>query len=310
MTNQELHDRISHKPAVHKLFYGAYFQESLILDDNVLLVPLKAFGFDSQSNYTAQYVIQILGGHVDNDGLKNLQEQGKNALPVFALIAFLDSDSSPEDLEKRANIILEAPELILSWSSGDDFSLFAICTVTEENTFFRLTPPHSRRRRRLGFGNTGEQYANLLKKLIEAEKQDEHFSFALSMFHDAVREKNPRYQIARFFSCLECLAYKLKNKERESRKAVKYLIGLGDDTDTEYDIEGVKYRFDRIEISGRLRDKLYHGVDFKESDLNNENKHVFKLLENYPQMLADSLHEDCKLEISKWANGVSSGLVE
>jgi len=38
---------------------------------------------------------------------------------------------------------------------------------------------------------------------------------------NAIGDTNAQFQIARAFNCLECLAYKLKNESRPSRKAVK-----------------------------------------------------------------------------------------
>lgn len=73
-------------------------------------------------------------------------------------------------------------------------------------------------------------------------------------------------------------------------------------------IGGKEYKFDRIEIAGRLRDKLFHGVPFKESDLNSQSKHVFELIKCEPELIASSLRDDCELEFARWANGASNGL--
>ncbi len=73
-------------------------------------------------------------------------------------------------------------------------------------------------------------------------------------------------------------------------------------------IAGKEYQYDRIEIAGRLRDKLFHGVPFRKKDLNAVSKHVFELIENNPESIAASLGNDCELEFARWANGVSNGL--
>src|SRR5438552_12093581 len=96
---------------------------------------------------------------------------------------------------------------------------------------------------------------------------DEHFAFALSLHHDAVKESNPRFRIGRFFNALECLAYRLKSADRPSRKAVKYLVGLDDGASSGVTIEEQDYRYDPIEVGGRIRDKLFHGVPFRREDL-------------------------------------------
>lgn len=114
---------------------------------------------------------------------------------------------------------------------------------------------------------------------------------------------------ARLFNCLECLAYRLKSKHGDkSRKAVKDLLGQPDGATVEQQVDGEKYRYDAIEIAGRLRDKLFHGVPFREDDLNLESRPVFRLLSAHPELILDSLQTYCELEIARWANGVSRGL--
>ena len=304
---ENIQEILKQRPSVHKLYYGAFIQESFKFGENVYAVPLQKLGFLKQANYAAIYIVEVCGGVVSNENFKALVEQGKDALPAFSLVAVLEKNDSPENLELKALEAFEPIEKILSWSTGDDFTAFAICTANNENTFFRLLAPFSRRRQRLGFGNTGRDYENQLNRMVEASENDEHFCFALGLFHDAVKENNQLFKIARLFSCLESLAYKLK-KGNPSRKAVKMLLGLENGATATYSIDGTQYKFDRIEIAGRLRDKFFHGVPFKRDDLNAENQHVFDLLEKEPRQLADSLLNDCEIEFARWANGASNGL--
>jgi hypothetical protein len=162
-----------------------------------------------------------------------------------------------------------------------------------------------KKRTRLGFGNTGEDFNNQINRIIERSKKDEHFTYALSILHDANFEVNPKFRIARYFNCLECLAYKLKDKDTRSRKAVKKLIGLEDGAMCEISIQEKKYRYDRIEIAGRIRDKLFHGTEFKKKDLNKESKDAIELYELHPEQIATTIQDDCEIEIARWANGAS-----
>ncbi len=144
--------------------------------------------------------------------------------------------------------------------------------------------------------------------MVVCAENDVHFLFAIGLYKDALAEDNQIFKIARFFSCLESLAYKIKSKEPATRKAVKTLLGLNDGAMMHINIGEKEYAFDRIEIAGRLRDKLFHGAQFKEGDLNSQSKHVFELMECQPELIADALRDDCELEFSRWANGVSNGL--
>jgi hypothetical protein len=309
MNPQQVISILKHKPSVHKLCYGAFIQETIQLNDNVYAVPLKSLGFSDESEYAAKYVVDICGGNVEQQQLDNLKKQGENALPVIALVVQLKkSDDSPEKMEKYAESELAIPEKVVGWAAGEELTSFAYITCNSEQQYFRILPPHSRRRQRLGFGNTGEDFSNQIQRMIHCAQKDEHFLFALSLYKDALNESNQVFKIARLFSVLESLAYKLKSQACPSRKAVKQLLGLTDGAFVCLKITDKEYKFDRIEISGRLRDKLFHGVPFKEKDLNQSTRHVFELLEKQPETIANSLREDCELEFARWANGASNGL--
>jgi hypothetical protein len=307
MKQIDIKEIFSQRPSVHKLYYGGFIQEVLKLKENIYAVPLKALGFATEATYTSQYVVEICQGNVEQIQLDTLLSQGEQALPVIALVVILDNACSPEIMEADAEKQLLIPEKIVSWSAGESLVPFAFIICDEEQHFFRVIPPNSRRIQRLGFGNTDSDYSSKISKMVEYAEKDEHFLFAISLYKDALAEDNQVFKIARFFSCLESLAYKIKSDKIPSRKAVKTLLGLEQDAMVQLKIGDNEYKFDRIEIAGRLRDKLYHGVPFKESDLNTQSKHVFDLIKFNPELIAGYLRDDCELEFARWANGTSSG---
>ncbi len=308
MTQAEILEITKRRPSVHELYYGSFIQEPILLSKNLFAIPLKPIGFNSQSNYLGQYALEIADAPLDVDGLNNLIAQGSNALPVVAIVYLLDIDAPPEELEANSREKLNQANRILSWASGDNITPFGILTLRLNESFFRLVIPHSNYKVRLGFGNTEQDFQNQISNLIKAIEEDEYFNFGISIFQDALREVNPKFKIARFFSCLECFAYKIKSKKRPSRKAVKYLLGLEDGAVSEVHINEVKYRYDVIEIAGRIRDKLFHGVQFSQDDLIAEAKSVFELYEKYPDQIASSMQSFCEMEIARWSNGTSQGL--
>lgn len=264
----ELINALRRRPAVHQLCYGIFIQEPVWLSEDLLAVPLKALGFSAQAHYTAQYAIEIAGAPVDSNALANLAAKGNDALPVVAIVCFRHVDARPEEIETASEQQFIQARRVLGWTSGDEVTPFALLTCTTDQSYFRLLLPHSRRRLRLGFGNTGVSYHSQMSQIYQAARSDEHFEYALSLPHDALREANPLFKIARLFNCLECLAYKLKSKHGgKSRRAVKDLLGLPDGAMAEEHINGERYRYDVIEIAGRLRDKLFHGVMFRAEDL-------------------------------------------
>lgn len=308
MTQTEILEITKRRPSVHELYYGAFIQEPILISKDLFAIPLKPIGFNSQSNYLGQYALEIANAHLDKDGLNNLISQGSNAFPVVAVVCLLDKDAAPEELEANSRVKLNQANRILSWASGDNISSFGILTQGLNESFFRLVIPHSNNRQRFGFGNIGQDFQNQISNLIKTIDEDEHFNFGISIFQDALREVNPKFKIARFFSCLECFAHKIKSKERPSRKAVKYLLGLEDGAISEVHINGAKYRYDVIEIAGRIRDKLFHGVQFTQDDLIVEAKAAFELYEKHPEQIASLMQSYCELEIARWSNGTSKGL--
>ncbi len=308
MKEEYLQEILQSRPAVHELYYGAFIQETLRINENLFAIPLKPLGFQAQSEYLEQYSAQIAKIAVDQDSLNNLITQGGNAFPVIALVFRNSTDTSPELLEKEAREEFKKAIKVLSWATGDEISHFGVLTLTKDQSYFRLSLPHSNKRIRLGFGNTGPDFENQIKSILAAIEKDEHFEFGLSMYHDALKESNPKFQIARFFCCLECLAHKIIGKKRPTRKAVKYLLGLEDGAFSEIHIDGQKYRYDTVEIAGRIRDKLFHGVKFAKSDLISEARTAFELYENYPEQIASTMKSYCEIELARWANGTSRGL--
>ncbi len=297
---------LAHRPAVHQLLYGAYIQEPLHLRTNVSAYPLSPLGFHSEANYAARYASEIVGASVDQTALDGLRQQSAAARPVVAVAVRLALDAPPDQLERSAATDLSNARMVLGWVAGELPEAFALVTASVQGVHFRTLAPQSRRRQRLGFGNTGPDYYAQLYRILELVESDERFAFALSLFKDALREDNAEFRVARFFSCLEALAYRLK-KGVGARTAVRDLLGLEDSALATIPIDGLECRFDRVELAGRIRDKLFHGAPFDPAELDPGAKRAYHYLRLHPEQMRDILQADCELEIARWANGASRG---
>lgn len=300
---------LRYRPSVHQLCLGAFIQEPLHIRSSISVYPLKPIGFDVEASYTARYANEIVGAAIEDKMLDELRAQGKHARPVIALAVKHKIDAPPGQLERVATPLLAHARSVISWVAGEIPVPFAMVTSTTKETFFRMIPPRSRRRHRLGFGNTGPDYYSLLNRLMTAVERDERFAFALSLFREALREEHAEFRVARFFACLEALAYRLKARVG-SRQAVRLLLGLERGAMASVKIDGVDYRYDRVEIGGRIRDKLFHGVPFDASELTHEAEIAYQHLQEHPTRLRDLLLVDCELEFARWANGKSRGQQE
>ena len=299
--------QLSHRPAVHQLLLGAFIQEPLHLRANVSAFPLSPLAFDAEAAFTARYAREVLGATVDVPALDKLRQDGAHARPVIALAVRLTIDASPEQLERNADSDLRRARSVISWAAGEVPEPFAIVTSTLKDVCFRLLAPQSRRRQRLGFGNTGPDYYATLYRIQENAEKDERFAFALTLFRDALRDDSPEFRVARFFSCLEALAYRLKNKDTASRAAVRKLLGLEDGALAMIPIDGSDCQYDRVEVGGRIRDKLFHGVPFDPDELTPDARRAYLHLRQYPEQMRDMLLVDCELAIANWANDTSPG---
>jgi hypothetical protein len=128
------------------------------------------------------------------------------------------------------------------------------------------------------------------------------------MLHDGNAERNVRFKIARYFSCLEALAYRIK-KGQGSRDAVRQLLGLTQGKTGQASVGGRTYTYDVVLGAGILRDLLYHGVPIDFSKAKPVEKDTFDLLEVQPDIFAGDLQGRVEVEIARWSNGVSNGQV-
>jgi hypothetical protein len=222
-------------------------------------------------------------------------------------VYFPEQAGSPETLEAAAKPFLDRAEQLISWVSGDNLTEFAYLIATEAQAYFRLTPPHSSRRLLLGPGNVGKDLQHNVDNIRQSADIDERFALALSMYRDALHEKNVLFKIARLFSVLESLAYALKGDGVGSRSAIRTMLGLEKGATGEVSYNGRRIRYERIELAGRLRDRVFHGAQFRSEDLSAEWRDSFDLLTDRPNDIARALMSDCELEFARWGNGASKG---
>lgn len=227
ITLEEASKKITRRPAVHRLCYGAFLQAPVWISPDVIAVPLAPLGFEAEFSYVAVYLRQFFGIDLTPEEVKSGRAQGAETLPVITVIYFPEESAPPQKLEARARASLERAEQIIAWATGDRLTEFAYVTATaDEPPFFRMVTPHSRRRLRLGFGNTDEAFQGKVERIGQAADEDPRFAFAMTMFADAAHEPNPLFKVCRLFNVLESLAYALKGGPVKSRQAVKIMLGL------------------------------------------------------------------------------------
>ena len=295
------------RPSVHLLCSGVFLQGPVELEGRAIFVPIKPLGSEKRAQWLALYA-QECGAPVDGVSLQKLIDQGAAENPCIAIVCPVRKWNGPEQAEAEATNHLETLRELLSWGTGNDVDPFGFVVLgpREEEAFFRPLLPQTKKRTRLGFGNTGNDFVRSLTSIIESAERDEHFAFALSMLHDANKEENKRFKIARLYSCLESLSYKIK-KGQGSRDAVRVLLGLSKGKTGQVSISGRTYDYDVVLGAGILRDLLFHGVQADFSKAREDEKDTFDLIQNHPEVFVDDLQSRVELEVARWSNGASNG---
>ena len=295
------------RPSVQLLCSGVFLQAPVQLPTGESYVPLKPLGFENPARFLGDYV-QFCGAQVDQGAINALIEQGIAALPCISIICPVSRWTSPQDAEKAVDTKLVKLRELISWATGNDVQPFGMVVLgpSTNEAYFRMIIPNGCNRTRLGFGNTGSEFVNSLARIITCADKDEHYAFALSMLHDANAEQNLRFKIARYFSCLESLAYRIK-KGQGSRDAVRQLLGLLRGKTGQVSVAGRTYDYDVVLGAGKLRDFLYHSAPLNFSKSKGSEKDTFDLLQNHPEIYVEDLQSRVELEIARWSNGTSHG---
>ncbi|MBU6266373.1 MAG: hypothetical protein KGN34_02450 [Sphingomonadales bacterium] len=295
----------SARPSVHRLYYGAFIQASFQIDLNAIVIPMRAVGTDHLVDYGSEYHSQFFKEPLGQEARGFFSKHGQDSLPIISVVTVPQEDDEPSSLGQASRPVFDRAEQAISWISGNFPTPFMEFVALQSGVFGSFIPPSETRRLHLSFGDHSAEQQDRVDALIEAASLNERFSFGLSMYRDATHERNPQFQIARLFSVLESFAYALKGGGRGSRAAVRKMLGVESATGETVLADGRKIRFERIELAGRLRDKLFHGVPFEPKDLSPEWRDGFDLIQDHPEQLIHSLKGDCELEIARWASGAS-----
>lgn len=287
------------QPAVHQLCVGnGVLCEPVQFNESLFAVPLQPLSSDDQIDFLSKYA-RLVGARFDGQSVMQARLKSLLLSQIVSIVCIPNSGENPDDMEKSVRSRLDVALEIISCTTVHPFAPFAIFVHSRNGGgHFRLFQhPRSGSPSRIVSIQELET-PSLLSAVFAKAEEDENFRFALTLLHDAVAESNPRFRIARLFNVLECFAAENKTDGLPSRKAVRFLLGFPVDGDVRiWTVDGNRYNFDIIELSGRLRDKLFHGIPFAREDLSEQIRPAFSLLEGAPYYIADTLTEYCKIAL-------------
>lgn len=296
------------RPSVHVLCKGAFLQRQVRLASDAFATPLSSVGYACEADFAFRFSSDILGRAIVPDDALAIAQAHAEEQPavVISVIRAVDADSS--DIVSAAWPTVVRVRSVMSWISGDLPEPFAVVVYRDSGPEFSFRPPFSRRRQRLELSGAGDSSQQQAALIFEHASRDAHFAFALALYQDALRDSDAEMRVSRFFMCLESLAFRLKGDGVGSRAAIRKLLGLERGAFVHHTLPGGRsVTVDRVEIAGRVRDKLLHGIAFDSTTLNSDARDFYEWARTNPGYFRDFLARDCELELLKWANGTSAG---
>lgn len=283
----------------------AFLQAPIRLSDAVVAVPSIACGTAHLSDYRVRYARSV--GISEAPAPPRAKEPWPTGpLPVTALVMPFTNDCPPdrETLLEVTEPGVRHARRLLSLVTGDDAVPFATLVLPKTSVAGWVSVRSSRARVRIGDDNTGKRYRAQVTTIARAAERHERFAFALGLLQDAVRETDFQARIARLFNCLECLV-PLNPRRRalngRSRAEVKHMLGYREDSFAEYRSGGTVFRYDAVELAGRIRRKPFHATPVGPADLKGPVGDASEMFAKYPHVIADDLLRDCQRQIARTA---------
>lgn len=294
-------NHITSKSYVASLCYGAFIQQEINLGNGMFLLPMRPVYEECLVNY-----VSVTCGDfkikVEHENLRQLNGQIKDSRPVTALIVTTELEFiNPETLETQFDSSIYKLKLITSFISGDPLIEFARIIKNRESTFFRMIPFQSRKRQKLFFSK--EESESFYKTAALISTNQEYF---LSLLHDANNENNLHFRVAHYFGVLEALSNKYKQPNHKgSKDNIRYMLfnDINSRNVMNWQIGGINYSLDPIEISCRFRNNYYHGGEptyekFKEL----MTIEIWEELSKEKNLIINSLQSYCELQLMKEIN--------
>lgn len=154
-----------------------------------------------------------------------------------------------------------------------------------------------------------------IQSCVRDHAHDERLHYNISILNQIYNLDDPHLAIARYFSLLESMAAPIESQflseegapPSVARAAIRFMLGYFSEMHIpRFTYNEMDYEFDHIELSGRLRHKVFHGGGpLTPQDLTTELTPALPLLQARPDIVAHMLRRDCEREIVAWASGNS-----
>ncbi len=205
-----------------------YIQKSIKIDDKTFIIKEE----DGNSCYDSLLYMKRYIERTNSKGtefLMNIDQASKNysTQDPVCVIQFWDLEAPDLD-SAQLYAFQKAKPLVdfLRWHQDDPAEIFGIVTADNEKVLFHVLP-HCHSTRKTYIIEEVQKYSQYTQKLAQ---KDQKLALYISLYSDAIGEKNLDFRIVKLWSVLETMAFVFpieKFKEKRVRMLLaKYQIGI------------------------------------------------------------------------------------
>lgn len=246
------------------LVYGPHIEETTEVFGNTLLIPLRSLYHNHYIEYLKDFFATFNYKYADYN-LETFNKDYSENIPVCYIICKSEKlISNISEFNSDHQNSIENAKLFLALISGQSAIEFFKVAKTKGKILYKTEL--------LQFNKLYRLWLNDQEKIDfvdNAEETIKNQQFAVSLFHDANKEVNCMYKIARYYMVLESITgshSRSKNHIRTFFSTNKYSYKMNY-TNT---IENYTQNIDAIEVAGTIRAKLFHGAKLKYKHFNNK----------------------------------------
>lgn len=271
------------------LVYGPHIDETIEIFGKILLIPLKSLYYNNYIEYIKDFFLTFEYKYADYNIDTFIKDYSDNIPVCYIIIKSENLNCEISEFDKHFQGLIDNAKLFLSLISGQSAHEFFKVAKINGKIFYKTELTQFNKVHRLWLSNEEKSIF-----IANTEKTIENQRFSISLFHDANKEINHIYKIARYFMVLESIT----GSNSESRKHIKSFFSSNDyswsmnHTNT---IENYSQNIDAIEIAGIIRAKLFHGVQLKYEYFKNKISVAdYEIIMNSPEHLSRHMRDLCE----------------
>lgn len=302
------------KPAYIEIVSGPSIKGELRLSEHIWAFSIGPIG-NAHVVHIGTFFMKMILMKVDQNFIQEALFQGNGFHELTVIVDTSYSIDEIKNIKSRENNRSEKIRSLLGLYAGGYMKLLvSIKKLEGVSSAEFLSPPEKN-----GVMPRGEDdiiSLNLLNRCLNSHNDDEQLHYWISLLVQTQQLTDDKLKISRLFSLLELMSNRItqsfidysnykKQKLSITRTAIRTLLGYYIDINTpKFIIQDYgEFEFDHIEVAGKLRDKIFHGSgNFRESDLDVNNRAGYKVYKSKPDMISHVLRRDCELAIFNWIN--------